>query len=87
MHDINEQTYVPGACTACTACAAWTACPDSPYLLVYKRKHPQTLGCISAFVMKIISIIFLTTCATHFSPFFFIDHPALLFVLLQYTTV
>ena len=59
MHDINEQTYVPGACIA------------SLYLLVYKRKHPQTLGCVSAYVRKKFSIIFLTTCATCFSPFFF----------------
>ena len=85
MCDINQQTYVPGAYTACTAC---TACTASLYLLVYKRKHPQTLGCISAYIRKIIPIIFLTTCATCFSPFFFIYcHLASLFVLLQYTTV
>ena len=67
MHDINEQTYIPGTCTACTVC---TAHPESLYFLVYKRRHPQPLGCISAYVRKIISIIFLPTCTTHFSPFF-----------------
>ena len=44
-----SKLYIPDTCTACIA---------SLYLLVYKRKHPQTLGCISAYIRKIISIIF-----------------------------
>ena len=46
MGDINKQTYIPGA---------WAA---SLCLLFYKRKHPKTLGYVSAYVRQ-ISVIFL----------------------------
>ena len=89
MHDINKQTYIPGACTSH---------PDSPYLLVYKRKHPQTLGCIFDYVRKIISIIFSSNMHHTFLTFpfptlYFFLSPSLislscfaLFILLQHTT-
>ena len=85
MHDINEQTYVPGTCTSL---------PDSLYLLIYKRKHPQTLGCISDYVRKIISIIFSSNMHHMFLTFpfttlYFSYHypPASPFILLQHITV
>ena len=68
MHDINEQTYIPGTCSSL---------PDSLYLLFYKRKHPQTLGCVSDYIRKIISIIF-SPHAPHISHLSF---PNLVFLL------
>ena len=68
MSDINKQTYIPGI---------WVA---SPCLLFYKRKHPKTLGYVSAYVRQ-TSIIFsynmhhtFLTFALVFSSFCFAFH-------------
>ena len=68
MHDIHEQTYVPGACTF--------SC-DCPYLLVYKTEHPQVFKIHLWLCQKDISIIFPYMCHM-FLTFFF---PTLYFPL------
>ena len=78
-YDINEQTCIPGTCTACIA---------SLYLLVYRRKHPQTLGYVSVYVRKKFQSFF-SQHMPHISHLSFCvyPHPFSLFILLQYTTV